>query len=323
MADCHDLFEQFYGEIKLSHSQLDYLKQARNALRKKVREHFDEMEYIRPKFCGQGSYAMSTIINPLDEEYDIDDGVYLQNLDEQDMGRWPSPSTVHKWIYEAAKGHTDEDPVDKRTCIRVAYSGHYHVDLPIYGEYDEGFYLAEKGAKGWHPSDPKALTDWFVKQVRGKGEQLRRIVRYFKAWGDYQSRRCTLPSGLILTILSVRNFEAGGSKTTERDDAVFGKTVKNVYVQISRSFRICNPIDEEEVLSERLTEPQKKNFKRLLSVLREAAGAALREDSEKAACKIWKAELGDKFPNCDDVKEKQVPLRTSGPALLRNDARSA
>ncbi|WP_045517056.1 Mov34/MPN/PAD-1 family protein [Neobacillus niacini] len=33
-------------------------------------------------------------------------------------------------------------------------------------------------------SDPKALTNWFNDEVALKGDQLKRIVRYFKAWKE-------------------------------------------------------------------------------------------------------------------------------------------
>ena len=158
MADCHDLFQKFHDKIKLPSSKKEYLMQARDALRERMRKYFkEELKCNVPKFWIQGSYAMRTVANPLDGEYDIDDGVYLQNLDVN-KEKWPPTSTVHDWVFKAVKGHTDKDPVDKRTCVRVIYSGKYHVDLPIYGENKGLYYLAEKGENGWNESNPRALT---------------------------------------------------------------------------------------------------------------------------------------------------------------------
>ena len=318
MADCHDLFQAFHDKIELSSSRKQFLKQARNALRKKVKDYFsEEREEKSPKFWNQGSYIMSTIINPLDDEYDIDDGVYLQNIDK-DNKDWPSPETVHSWMCKATKGHTDKNPVDKRTCIRVIYSGKYHVDLPVYGEYKDEYYLAEKGDKGWHPSDPKGLTNWFKSQADKKGEQLKRIVRYLKAWVDHESNNGKLPSGLILTILVVDNYEI-----KDRDDVSFGRAIRNIYKSIVDSFIIHNPVNSQEDLAEGLTDSQKKRFRNLLLNLLDSAGEALKEENKKEACKIWRREFGDRFPNCDLIKEKKGPLYTSSPAILKDDARSA
>jgi hypothetical protein len=263
---------------------------------------------------------MDTTVNPLDGEYDIDDGVYLQNIDKDNKNNWPAPETVHSWIYKAVEGHTKEDPIDKRTCVRVIYSGQYHVDLPIYGEYKKAYYLAEKGENGWHTSDPRALADWFKKQVKQSGEQLRNIVRYLKAWADYKSKskNVKLPNGLILTVLVVENHA-----NKERDDSAFGRTIRNIYQKIVDSLVVYNPVDQSEILTERLTETQKKTFKDLLASLLDSANKALDEKNKKESCKIWRKEFGDRFPCCDDIKEEESLRYTSSPAILKDDARSA
>jgi len=318
MANCHDLFQKFYNEIKLAPSKKNFLRTARDAIRDKIRKYFeDTMGEKTPKFLAQGSYAMSTIVNPLDEEYDIDDGVYLQNLDS-DKSKWPIAETVHGWIHHAVKGHTKEDPVDKRTCIRVIYSGQYHVDLPIYNMYNNEPYLAEKEEAGWHISDPKAITNWFKNAVKHNDEQLRRIVRYLKAWADNRSRRGKLPSGLILTVLVVNNYYK-----SDRDDSSFARTVRNIRNQLLTSPIIVNPVNSREFLSDHITETQMSNFKERLSVLLDNANLALKEESKERACKLWKAEFGHRFPKCEGLEGKDAPLRTSAPAILRNDARSA
>lgn len=317
MANCNDLFQKFYKEIDLPKSKEKSLITARDAIRDKIREYFkNAIKEKIPKFYCQGSYAMSTIINPLDGEYDIDDGVYLQNL-SLDMSKWSTVETVHNWIYKAVEGHTKEDPIDKKTCVRVIYSGEYHVDLPIYGIYNNSPYLAENG-EGWHISDPKSITDWFLKEVKNKDEQLRKIVRYFKAWSDNKKGTAKFPSNLILTVLIVGNYE-----NKERDDASFGRTVRNIYLNIVDSFVVYNPVDQNEILTERLTETQKKTFKDLLVTLLDSANKALEERNKKQACKIWKKEFGNRFPCCDDIKEEEFLLYTSSPAILRDDARSA
>lgn len=306
MANCHDLFQKFYDEINLTLSKKNSLRTARDAIRDKIRKHFeDTMGEETPKFHGQGSYAMSTIVNPLDGEYDIDDGVYLQNLDS-DKSKWPSVAAVHSWIYKAVKEHTDENPIDKRTCIRVIYSGQYHVDLPIYGMYNSKPYLAEKGEAGWHISDPRAITDWFKDKVKNEGEQLRRIVRYLKAWVDNKSKSGKLPSGLILTILVVNNYEK-----TERDDASFTGTVRNIYDQILNSPTIFNPVDPNERLGDYITETQIRNFKERLFRLLDNAGAALEEESIEEACKKWKGEFGNRFPSSSSDDKRRIAQEIS------------
>lgn len=319
MANCHDLFLSFHETITLSGRQKENLRQARDAIRNRIKKKFIEVGRIpAPKFWFQGSFAMHTIVNPLDGEYDIDDGVYLQNLDKTNNRNWPTPETVHKWIFEAVNGHTDQPPIDKRTCVRVIYAGRYHVDLPIYAELNGEKLHAEKGEKGWHKSDPRAITDWFQDAVNKHGEQLSRMVRYFRAWADYNAKDGKLPSGLIFTVLVVEKYQAN-----DRDDVCFGQLVTNLYSRMLASPNIPNPKETSEDLYERYDDTQKRRFLSALRRLKDVATEALSAEGKKDACKKWKSEFGDRWVNCDTLEEKDKPRYTIAPALLRDDARSA
>ena len=46
------------------------------------------------------------MVNPLDGEYDLDDGVYLRHLGDN-KSEWPKTETVHEEIMEAVEEHTD------------------------------------------------------------------------------------------------------------------------------------------------------------------------------------------------------------------------
>ncbi|MBW2560913.1 MAG: hypothetical protein JRE40_08670, partial [Deltaproteobacteria bacterium] len=186
MANLQNEFASFHDRVALTSAKKESLRQSRDAIREKIGKYFqDNLNVKTPCFHGQGSFAMITTVNPLDGEFDIDYGVYLQHLDESNDKEWPTPEAVHHWLVEATDGHTNEKPVDKRTCVRVRYAGQYHVDLPSYASLNGKLMLAEKGNNGWHHSDSKALTEWFNGYVHTYGEQIRRIVRDLKAWADY------------------------------------------------------------------------------------------------------------------------------------------
>ncbi|MCK5609050.1 hypothetical protein KAR91_44660 [Candidatus Pacearchaeota archaeon] len=319
MANCHDQFLKYHETIILSKSKIEDLRQARNAIRDRIENDFTDNDRCPvPEFAIQGSYAMGTIINPLDGEYDIDDGVYLKHLDTDDNDNWPTPDTVHKWVLDSVKEHTNTPPIDKRTCVRVVYAGQYHVDLPIYAELHCNNLHAEKGDKGWHSSDPKTLVQWFKKAVGQHGDQLRRMVRYFKAWADYNSKDGLLPSGLIFTVLIVEKF-----LSNEREDICFGKLATNLFERILYSPYILNPTDSGEDLYERYDDAQKKRFIDTLKRLKNSAADALAAESNKDSCKKWRGEFGKRWTNCDALKDEDKPRQTKAPAILKDDARSA
>jgi len=318
MSDCHDLFLKFLNNIRLADSKKDDLRSARDAIRDKIRTYFkDKLKKKVPEFQSQGSFAMSCVVNPLSGEFDIDDGVYLQNLDD-DKSKWESPNTVHSWTLDAIRGHTKEEPIDKRTCVRVVYSGNYHVDLPIYGTYDQKPHLAEKEDAGWHTSDPVEYTNWFIGKVKEEGEQLRRVLIYLKAWADYKSTSTSILSSFVLSILTTNHYVS-----SDRDDVAFSGTVKNIYGSINKSQVIINPVDSTENVAERITDTQWKFSKDRFHTLLQRAGEALKAENKEEASKIWRTEFGERFPEFKEPKEGIKPIKTSAPAILGDDGRSA
>src|SRR5690606_5280210 len=144
MANCNKHFEEYNGNIRLTDARRQSLKGSRKELRNKVRKWFKENkpDETQPKFNGQGSMSMDTIINPIPRKikegkeektvlyYDVDDGIYFEG-DKEPKDR-PTPITYHNWVYEAVKGHTDKDPIDKNTCVRTLFADGHNIDQPIY-----------------------------------------------------------------------------------------------------------------------------------------------------------------------------------------------
>lgn len=322
MADCHDVFQTYLSKITLSEAKRKDLRATRNANRGRIREHFREvLERPVPLFYSQGSYMMRTGVNPLDGEYDIDDGIYLQGLGT-DESKWPTPETVHRWIVAATTGFTDEPPQDKRTCVRVRYAGNFHLDLPIYAISATG--VPKIFVKGTTPfeSDPRGFSDWFAQQVALLGTQLRRMVRNMKGWRDYQGGGARVASGLALTILTANHFSGDA-----RDDVALVRTVERMITHLEWGGFVTKPVRPFEDLSARWTATQRSNFITKLCHLRDRGQDALEEEERTVASGIWNRVLGEHFPVVPEDTDKEArwtPQRTTRPALLPTvPARSA
>jgi len=332
MADLHETFVSFNDNIKLSKKRKKELRKSRNAVRKDIRKYFDEnRDEHTVKFKGQGSFSMNTSILPLSGEYDVDDGVYIFGKEEDR----PTPSQAHGWILKAVENRTNQNSIDKNTCVRVQYAAQYHIDLPIYYKTtdndNENFFdssdvpeLAHKD-KGWIPSDPYAFRIWFEEKAKGN-EQLKRIVRYLKAWTDNKNN-LNLPSGMIFTILAVNNYV---SKV--RDDEAFLETLKSIQLAIDTSknfwarYECFRPTIDitENLLDKYSSETRKKNFLEALDSLITSGNQAIEAKSKKDACAKWQKHLGDRFP-CSTIEEKDedVAKAFSSPDQLRYDNKSA
>jgi hypothetical protein len=330
MANCNDLFEQFDDNITVSSAQKKKLRKSRNAIRDRIRAHFKDVLKVKiPKFHGQGSYSMDTLVDPLDgQDYDIDDGVYLQHLGD-DPSNWPSAATVHGWIIDATTGYTSEKPQDRPRCVRVIYKGAppYHVDLPCYVMsstdvpllFDKSHENAKDAPVSPYESDPRAMTTWFEDHV-DEDDQLRRLARYAKAWKDFQRNNGTkVARGLALTILIAETFVAD-----PRDDVSFAKTIDAAYRRLSANITIKKPVPPFDDLTAAWTQTQRTDFLDRLKQLRDRANDALAETDKVKASKIWRLVLGERFPEAEPAETaSKSALRTTAPAILGNDGRSA
>lgn len=313
MANTNSLFLSFDEKIKLTTAKSDNLRRSRDALREDIKQWFDDNGKLKPSFCWQGSFAMKTTVNPINGDYDIDDGVYLSGYETADNDEWPATATVHRWVKNATDEQTCEESVDKNTCVRVKYASGYHVDLPIYIVKDDTAYLAHKSS-GWIESDPKAFKDWFVDKVQEEGEQLRRVVRYLKGWKDNKE----LPiKGVELTILASEYFDSYSG----RDDKSLKNTVTCILDKLNDSYSCIKPVLPGEDLFEGHSDTKMNQIIDGFSKLKDALEKAITEDDEKKASEILRDEFGSRFP-IGKAKESSKYESTTNPGVLRHDGRS-
>lgn len=327
MANCHQLFQHYNNAIKLTDAKRATLLQVRDSLRKRMQTNYllipiADRKQIEMYFQSQGSFVMDTIIKPDKDDFDLDDGVYFQgSLSENER---PKPQIFHDWVIRAVdKDNEYEQIKDKPTCVRVQYKLGFHIDIPIY--YASNFDspdLAETN-KGWLLSNPVEFIAWFeektksgfekaflyeslkyaepfekwLSDMRKKDCQLRRLVRYMKAWADL--KKSEMPCGIVMTILVANNFAVDSS-----DDIALRDTLVNIknYL-LSNGFqcpRPTSPLGEDLFTS--TSQKDKDYFMNALNSLILSANNAANATNEKDACKEWEKHFGSRFP-CHLAKE--------------------
>jgi hypothetical protein len=298
MSNLHQAFLDFNDYIRLNSSRKESLRTSRNAVRDRIRRFFAGKGLdITPRFHGQGSFMMNTIIEPLSKEFDIDDGVYFFSNNDPNY----SVQTFHNWIVAAVTGHTNENPVDKNTCVRLIYKANYHIDLPIYHIKSNDVPRLAHKEKGWIESDPREFISWFSSKCKDNS-QLRRIVRYLKAWSDF--KKGELPSGLVMSILVAENY-----RSHERDDVALQLTLAAIQETLGQDFKCLRPTTptNEDLLAP-LSEARKEYFLSSLNSFVKAASYSISDAvNHKNACKRWQVYFGeDRFPFEDEerIEEK-------------------
>lgn len=283
MAKCHDLFIAFNSNLHLTNTKRTNLMGSKDVLRTRIENWFkkNQPSYI-PKFWIQGSYKMKSVIRTKDDTCDLDDGIYF--LREPDV----TPSTLQGWVFQAVSGHTDYQPSRRNKCVRVVFAGDYHIDYPIYKRADDNApWLCINGGK-WddEQSDPKAFVRWYGGR---KTDQLTRIVRYLKSWGD--TVRHNMLSGLTMTLLAEDNLYRH-----EQDDEALLQTLKNIRSLLKGNWTAVMPTTpKDDVISSHDRSFRNRFFERLDAFINDAQDAVA-EKSELRASKLWRKHLGDRFP---------------------------
>ena len=193
--------------------------------------------------------------------------------------------TVEVILTDLAKRRGWTVDTSNPNCTRVIIAHDKHVDMPIYSIPDREFRriaearfslaksqvsfgefyagsdfddmweamparvrMAHK-TKGWIDSDPRPIRDWVVMQVRLKSEQLRRLMRYVKAWRDHQNWPKSDPKSILLMALVDATLDR---KIDGRDDLALIQVCSRVPDLLRGSVEI--PAIPGEDLTKRLDE---------------------------------------------------------------------
>ena len=263
------------------------------------------------------------------QQADLDDGVYLPMTFVKLTKRPSTASQIFFAAAEQALTplvKKKEWAMDsgKATCIRIEISGRAHVDVPLYAIPDEEFILLKASLESrgfdsiseavtkaeldvwtalprdsvllahrkenWKKSDPRPLRDWFVGEVEVKGDQLRRIVRYLKAFRDWRWPEGG-PTSILLMATAVPLFESQHG----RDDLA----LLNVAAGMAKSLRtgVANPTDQNESLTERLGAEKVEEAAVAFEGFEKFLRGALECSNPEQAC-VWMIEkFGNRFPN--------------------------
>jgi hypothetical protein len=218
--------------------------------------------------------------------------------------------------------------ISKNTCSRVVIDNEVHIDVPLYSIPDNEFTTINESALknnqvlseirmdslsfnqwaiikdqvllahrklGWKPSDPRKLNKYFTDNFKVKGEQLRRICRYLKAWRDYKWQD-NGPSSICLMILvdSIYTYEK-----EKRDDIALLQVLRELPVKIQQEIK--NPTDDNEEI-ELPMEIRAEMKAHIESFISDLNAAIYNEMDSKTACSLVRKHLGLRFPIENDLQ---------------------
>lgn len=291
MIDCSEDMLSFHNdEVTLPQTERAAMRDRRDANRKRIKTGLEEQKKPKPiESWTQGSYAMKTMVQHPENDYDIDDGIYFEKPALVGArGAEMSSFDARQMIRDAVDdGSFNTKPQVLPNCVRVQYDGGYRVDIPVYRKVtkkgvfsDEIFY--ELASSEWKRSDARDVTKWFDKQNEEKspdeenGRQMRRICRLLKTFSQSRpSWRDCMASGFMTTKLVTESYKPNA----KREDLALHNTMRSIRDRLNGSLSVKHPVTPGETITKDDDDPKAKAFRDRLS-------DALRwlEPTEKESC---------------------------------------
>lgn len=262
MFDCaEDVLAHHDGNVTLAQAERTEMRERRDANRDRLKRGLKDAKMPAPReFVSQGSYAMKTMVQHPEKDYDIDDGTYFdKEVLVGERGSEMSALQARQMVRDGLDdGSFKTPPEARKNCVRVYYSAGYHVDVPVYRRvttkdvWGNETYRYELASSQWKRSDARDVTEWFEKENKGKspdddnGRQLRRIVRQIKKYaGSRETWKSQILSGFGITVLVGECFRGDAG----REDQSLYNTMKMIRDRLQWNLVVAHPVTPNETIT--------------------------------------------------------------------------
>ncbi len=281
MFDCSDDVLAFHNDqVTLPLKDREEMRGRRRAIRERLKAGLEKGSKPLPiESKSQGSYAMKTMTQDPDKDYDIDDGVYFDKAAlVGPRGAEMSALEARQMVRDAVDdGSFKTKPEVRLNCVRVAYDAGYHVDLPVYRRvtskdaFGNDSAHHELASSDWRRSDARDVTAWFEAENerqspdKDNGRQLRRITRLLKMFAkSRKSWKGKALGGFGITKLVVEKF----MPTAAREDAALHSAMQAIKSRLDSDLVIKHPVTPNDTITKGADDPRPR-------FLRERLGEAL------------------------------------------------
>jgi len=268
-----DLLWRIATKLQITPTQHRTAEERYTAIGKWLEADGSALQVARPAIYAQGSLQIGTTVRPYNwTEYDVDLVCELQ-LDWQRIAR---PIGLLDAVEARLRQHKLYEPMveKKRRCIRVNYSGEFHLDvIPACPNPAAGvgcLVVPDREAQGWRASNPRGYAAWFESRAKLFFSQLAErvspppswapadakpplkiLVQLLKRWRDlaYSKEPKYSPPSILLTTLVGHLYQ--GEQSIGLSLAL---TLERILLAIEASkprMVVVNPSNGHEDLSER------------------------------------------------------------------------
>ena len=298
-------------EVNLNPKRLERLETGVGAVNSYLKEHLTGYQ----KMERQGSYALGTLIKPVDDndEYDADIQIVLNP-----NPNWRAKDYVTA-IYNALKqNHNYADKLRLKTrCVTIDYAGDFHLDVVPRVTSRGRHYVCNRDENRFEPTDGTGYREWFNEKNRITGGNLKRVVRLLKYLRDHKNNY-TAKSILLTTLAgtAIRPSDEGTEAvSTVADTLVTVLSRMDDYLQRNPGMpEIRNPVLPAENFNRHWDQSKYANFRIRINSHALTAKKGKAEPSSEAAVNTWKSLFGESFGkgSTGDGGKSRSPSTTVG-----------
>ena len=319
MTKNNEQFREFLrDEVNLNDGRLRRLETGVGAVSSYLKEHLTGYQKMEP----QGSYALRTLIKPVDDndEYDADIQIVMNP-----NPRWEAKDYIHA-IYRTLKQNQNyADKLRLKTrCVTIDYAGDFHLDVVPRVTSGGRHYVCNRIENGFEVTDGTGYRDWFNDKNRITGGNLKRVVRILKYLRDHKNNYTA--KSILLTTLAGNTIRASDEGTeavsTVADTLVTVLTRIDDYLQQNPYMpKIRNPVLPSETFNRHWDQGKYSNFRNRVHSHALTAMNAKAESSSERSIEIWQGLFGESFGkgspggSGDGGGNSSSSRRTAGAAL--------
>jgi hypothetical protein len=281
-AQLDDLLARAAEKLQLDKTRKEKMESSYNA----IQEFLEKDEYFFNKLefeiYPQGSIRIGTTVKPLSKnEFDLDIVLHIKNESYERI----DPNTVYNALWSRLKrdGVYGEKVEQKTRCIRLNYSGDYHMDILPGCQYSASdnnkIVIPDKKLKTWLTSNPRGYADWFLYKANSVRQTLlekayaaenipsddfatkkplQRAVQLIKRYRDlhFEKNQDYATPSIILTTLAGTLY-LGQDSIFETIDYIVSQINSQIVISRTKRIKVLNPVNPEEDFTDKWeSEPQ-------------------------------------------------------------------
>ncbi|MCY3602727.1 MAG: hypothetical protein OXH12_06555 [Chloroflexi bacterium] len=293
MTKNNQQFQEFLrDEVNLNEGRLRRLETAVAAVTAYLKDHLTGYQKMEP----QGSYALRTLIKPVDDsdEYDADIQIVMNP-----NPKWESKDyslAIHRTLKQN-QNYADKLRLKTR-CVTIDYAGDFHLDVVPRVTIRGRHYVCNRVDNTFEETDGTGFRDWFNDKNRITGGNLKRAVRLLKYLRDHKNNYSV--KSILLTTLAgntIRPTDKGTEAvSTVADTLVTVLTRMDDYLQQNPYMpQIENPVLPGETFNRHWDQEKYTNFRKRVHSHALTARNAKAESSNEKSIKIWQELFGEEF----------------------------